>query len=84
MKFNLPWAISCTTSWPKIAFIISRSEFQAPPIGHEYELQRDELFTVDLFGHKYSWNDAKEDEGKKIILVHVDIASHLLVSRQQL
>ena len=37
----------------------------APPIGLEYELQRVELFTMDPFGHKYSW---------KIILVRVDMA----------
>ena len=31
----------------------------------EYEPKRVESFTMDPFGHKYSWNDAKEDEGKK-------------------
>ena len=49
-------------------------EFQAPPIGLEYELRRVEPFTMDPFGRKYSWNDAKEDGGKKIVLVHVDMA----------
>ena len=40
-------------------------EFQAPPIGLEYELQRVEWFSMDSFGRKYSWNNAKEDRGKK-------------------
>ena len=31
----------------------------------EYELQRVESFTMNPFGHKYSWNDAKEAGGKK-------------------
>ena len=37
-------------------------EFQAPPIGLEYELQRVE--SLDLFGRKYFWNDASEDGEK--------------------
>ena len=41
-------------------------EFQAPPIGLEYELQRVESFSVDLLGCKLTWKDAKEDRGKKI------------------
>ena len=48
--------------------------FQLPPIGLEYELQRVESFTVDPFGRKYSWNNAKEDRGKKIVLVRVGMA----------
>ena len=39
-------------------------EFPAPSIGLEYELKHAESFTMDLFGRKYSWNDAKEDGGK--------------------
>ena len=31
----------------------------------EYELQCVESFSMDPFGCKYSWNDAKEDGGKK-------------------
>ena len=27
---------------------------------------------MDLFGRKYSWNDAEEDGGKKIVFVRVD------------
>ena len=38
-------------------------EFQAPPIGLEYELQRVE--SLDLFGRKYFWNDASEDGEKR-------------------
>ena len=49
-------------------------EFQAPPRGLEYELQCFESFSVDLFGRKYSWNNAEEDGGKKIVLVCVDKA----------
>ena len=30
---------------------------------------------MDPFGRKYSWNDAEEDEGKKIVLVRVDKVS---------
>ena len=33
------------------------AEFQAPPIGLEYELQRVESFTIDPFGRKYSCVD---------------------------
>ena len=40
-------------------------KFQATPIGLEYELQHFESFSVDLFGHQYSWNEAKEDWGEK-------------------
>ena len=40
-------------------------EFQAPLIGLEYELKRVESFTMDPLGRKYSWNDAKGDEGEK-------------------
>ena len=40
-------------------------EFQAPPIGQEYELKRVESLTMDPFGRKYSWNDAKEGKEKK-------------------
>ena len=40
----------------------------------EYELQRVESFTMDLFGRKYSWNDAEEGKKeKKIVLVRVDM-----------
>ena len=46
-------------------------EFQAPPIGLEYELQRFESFSVDPFGCKYSWNDAEEDGGKKRLFWYV-------------
>ena len=49
-------------------------EFQVPPRGLECELQCFESFSVDLCGCKYSWNDAKEDGGKKIVLVRVDKA----------
>ena len=48
-------------------FFSISGEFQAPPIGLEYELQRVESFTVDPFGGKYSWNDAEEDGWKKEI-----------------
>ena len=44
-------------------------EFQVPPIGLEYELKHVEPFTMDPFGHKYSWNDAKE--GGYIIERHI-------------
>ena len=47
----------------RLFFSVS-GEFQAPPIGLEYELQRVESFSVDLCGCKYSWNDAEEDGGK--------------------
>ena len=40
-------------------------EFQAPPIGLEYELQRFQSFSVDQYGCNYSWNDVKKDGGKK-------------------
>ena len=40
-------------------------EFQASPIGLEYEVQHVESFTIDPFGRKYSWNNATEDRGKK-------------------
>ena len=40
------------------------SEFQAPPIGLEYELKHVESFTINPFGCKYSLNNAKEDRGK--------------------
>ena len=53
-------------------FFSNFGEFQVPPIGLEYELQCFESFSVDPFGRKYSWNDAEEDRGKKIVLVHVD------------
>ena len=46
-------------------FLSVFGEFQAPPIGLEYELKRVESFTVDPFGRQWSWNDAEEDEGKK-------------------
>ena len=49
-------------------------ELQAPPIGLECELQCVESFTMDPFGCKYSWSDAKEDVGIKIVLVRVDMA----------
>ena len=51
-------------------------EFQVPPIGLEYALQCVESFSMDLFGRKYSWNDAKEDKGKKIAL-DLKILGHL-------
>ena len=38
-------------------------EFQAPPYRLEYKLKCVESFTMDPFGRKYSWNDAKEDWG---------------------
>ena len=44
-------------------------EFQAPPIGLEYE-QRVVSFTMDS---KYSWNDIKEDGGQ-IVLVGLNMA----------
>ena len=47
-------------------------ECQAPPIGLDYALQCFRLFSVDPYGRKYSWNDAEEDGGKKIIFVRVD------------
>ena len=47
-------------------------EFQASPIGLEHELWCFESLTVDQFGRKYSWNDAEEDRGKKIVMVRVD------------
>ena len=59
-------------------------EFKAPPIGLEYELQRVESFTMDPFGRKYSWNDAEEDGGEKIVLLRVDVAwSYLLLCLPQ-
>ena len=39
----------------------------------EYELQCVESFSMDPFGCKYSWNDAKEDGEKKNVLVRVDM-----------
>ena len=42
-------------------------EFQVPPIVLEYELKCVVLFTMDPFGRKYSWSDAKEDGGASII-----------------
>ena len=49
-------------------------EFQEPTIDLECELQHVESFTMDPFGRKYSWNNAKEDGGKKkIVLVRVDM-----------
>ena len=50
-------------------------KFQAPPIGLEYELKCVESFTMDPFRRKYSWNDAKEDGEKNIVLVRVVMAS---------
>ena len=55
-------------------FFFALGEFQAPPIGLEYELQHFESFSVDLCGRKYSWNNAKEDREKKTVLVGVDKA----------
>ena len=46
-------------------FFFVFGEFQAPPIGLEYELQHFQLFSVDPYGRKCSWNDAKEDGVKK-------------------
>ena len=46
-------------------FISVFGEYQAPPIGLKYELQRFQSFSVDLCGRKYSWNDAEEDGEKK-------------------
>ena len=54
--------------------VYSFGEFQAPSISLEYELKRVELFTMDPFGHKNSWNNVKEDGGGEIVLVHVDMA----------
>ena len=36
-------------------------EIQAPAIGLEYELQHVELFLMDPFGCRHSWNNAEED-----------------------
>ena len=49
-------------------------EFQVPPIGLEYELLHFESFSVDPFGRKYSWNEAKEHGGGNIVLVREDMA----------
>ena len=49
-------------------------EFQAPPIGLEYELKHVKAFTMDPFGCKYSLNDAKEDGGKMDVLLCADMA----------
>ena len=40
-------------------------ECQVPPLGLECERQHFRLFSVDLYGRNYSWNDAEEDGGKK-------------------
>ena len=40
----------------------------------EFELKLVESFTMDPFGHEYSWSDAKRDGDIKIILVCVDMA----------
>ena len=59
----------CAAPSPLLFF----GEFQAPPRGLEYELQRTESFSVDPCGRRYSWNDAEEDRGKKrLFLVRVD------------
>ena len=56
-------------------------EFQAPSIGLEYVLKCVESLSMDPFGCKFSWNDAKEDGGKrrkkerKMVLVHLDMAA---------
>ena len=55
-------------------FFSDFSEFQAPAMGLEHKLHRVESFTMDPFGRKYSWKDAEENEGKKIVLVRVDVA----------
>ena len=49
-------------------FFSAFGEFQAPPIGLEYELQRFWSFSVDPYGRNYSWNDAEEDGGKKVLI----------------
>ena len=53
-------------------------EFQAPSIGLEYELKCVQSLTIDPFGRKYSWNNAKEEGGKKIVLVCLDVPSESL------
>ena len=50
-------------------FFSAFGEFQAPPIGLEYKLQRFWSFSVDLYGRNYSW-DAGEKE--KIVFIRVD------------
>ena len=52
-------------SFTRMLFFCVFGEFLAPPIGLEYQLKCIESFTRDLFGHKYSWNDAVEDGGEK-------------------
>ena len=46
-------------------------EFEAPSIGLKYELKHVESFTMDPFWCKYSWNDAKENRGKRQSLWYV-------------
>ena len=56
--------IQCTSFMRILClFFYVSGEFQAPPIGLEYELLRVESFTMDLFGCKYSW--MMEDGGEK-------------------
>ena len=40
-------------------------EFQAPPIGWNMNYSMFSRLEWICFGRKYSWNDAKEDRGKK-------------------
>ena len=46
-------------------------EFRTLPIVLGYELQRFRSFSVDPYGRRYSWNDAEEDRGKKIVFPYV-------------
>ena len=58
--------VQCASFTHKLRLFVSIfGEFQAPPIGLGYELQRVESFTIDQFWCKYSWNDAEEDGGEK-------------------
>ena len=50
---------------------------------HVPSLQHVESFTTDPFGRKYSWNDAEEDGGKKLVLAHVDMVLQMLTSLSQ-
>ena len=46
--------IQCASFMRYPSLLLRFGEFQAPPIGLEYELKRVELFSTDLFGSKYS------------------------------
>ena len=83
----VPFSSSCCVQFLLLSVCIQRAsfmrmlshffcvfgEFQAPPIGWNMIYMHVESFTMDLFGCKYSWNDAEEDEETKMVLVRVDM-----------